>query len=145
MPVAVALSVAALCILLGLPLLSLFVRVPLAEVWRRLGDRTVLDALGLSLRTTLVATILVILIGLPTAWLFAYRSFPGKRIAEALLELPIVLPPTVAGLEGAVEHAIFAGDKVRLSFKVNWLSSDARRLIDEVVAGSAEPPGRKWT
>ena len=97
-PIAVGLSVAAFCILLGLPLLSLFVRVPLSQVWRRLGDRMVLDALGLSLRTTFVATVLVILIGVPTAWLFAYRSFPGKRIAEALLELPIVLPPTVAGL-----------------------------------------------
>jgi molybdate transport system permease protein len=54
--------------------------------------------LSLSLRTTIVATVLVILLGLPVAWVLAYRSFPGKRITEVLIELPIVLPPTVAGL-----------------------------------------------
>jgi molybdate transport system permease protein len=58
----------------------------------------VLDALRLSLVTSTSATALVMLLGLPVAYLLATRDFPGKRLLEVLLELPMVLPPTVAGV-----------------------------------------------
>jgi ABC-type sulfate transport system permease subunit len=44
------------------------------------------------------ATLLVMLLGLPTAYVLATRTFPGRRVLEVLLELPMVMPPTVAGL-----------------------------------------------
>ena len=52
----------------------------------------------LSLLTSLISTVAVVVLGLPVAYVLATREFPGKRFAEVLVELPIVLPPTVAGL-----------------------------------------------
>ena len=57
-----------------------------------------LEALRLSLITSVAATLAVMLLGLPVAYLLATRSFAGKRLIEAMLELPMVLPPTVAGV-----------------------------------------------
>jgi molybdate transport system permease protein len=64
----------------------------------RLGDPLVLQALRLSLVTSTAAAAGVVAIGLPVAYLLATRSFPGKRVVEVLVDLPMVLPPTVAGL-----------------------------------------------
>ena len=54
-------------------------------------------ALILSLRVTAVATTLIFTVGLALALLFARRQFPGKTFAETLVNLPLVLPPTVVG------------------------------------------------
>jgi molybdate transport system permease protein len=88
---------AVLLLFLALPFLGLLARVSPAEAWARLFDRRVLDALRLSLVTSALASAAIALLGTPTAWLLATRSFPGKRIFEVLVDLPMVLPPTVAG------------------------------------------------
>jgi molybdate transport system permease protein len=54
-------------------------------------------ALWLSLKVTTVATVAIVLVGLPVAWLFARRAFPGKTFLEAAILLPLVLPPSVVG------------------------------------------------
>ena len=56
------------------------------------------DALILSLWTSAVTVIIAIVAGTPVAYLLARASFPGKAIVDALIDLPIVLPPTVAGV-----------------------------------------------
>ncbi len=53
--------------------------------------------LWLSLRVAILATALVMLTGIPLAWLLARRNFPGKELLAALASLPLVLPPTVLG------------------------------------------------
>ncbi len=53
--------------------------------------------LWLSLRVAGAATLLVLLAGIPLAWLLARRNFPGKETLGALASLPLVLPPTVLG------------------------------------------------
>lgn len=53
--------------------------------------------LWLSLRVATLATGLVLLGGIPLAWLLARRNFPGKELVAALASLPLVLPPTVLG------------------------------------------------
>jgi len=55
------------------------------------------QALLLSLRITAVATVVILVVGLALALLFARRSFPGKTFCETLVNLPLVLPPTVVG------------------------------------------------
>jgi molybdate transport system permease protein len=55
------------------------------------------DALRLSVLVAGVATIIIVVVGLPLGRLFARRSFPGKSVAEALVLLPLVLPPSVVG------------------------------------------------
>jgi molybdate transport system permease protein len=60
-------------------------------------DTSVLFPLRLSMQVALMATALVVLAGIPTAYVLARRDFPGRDIVDALLTLPLVLPPTVTG------------------------------------------------
>jgi len=53
--------------------------------------------LALSLQVAAVATLLALAAGLAMGWVFARRRFPGSAVAEAILVLPLVLPPTVIG------------------------------------------------
>jgi len=84
---------------LGLPIAALLVR---AATVGRFDDaaagRAVLDALVLSLVTTATSLGLAVLFGLPVAWLLARRPPRGAVLLETLIDLPIVLPPSVAGL-----------------------------------------------
>jgi len=91
------LGCALLFVLLALPLVALFVRRPPTEVLAHLGEPLVLDALRLSVLTSLAATVLVVVLGLPAAYLLATRRFPGKSLVELLVQLPMVMPPTVSG------------------------------------------------
>jgi molybdate transport system permease protein len=93
-----ALAVLLLILLLGLPILAMLFRVPVGVLIGRLGDPEIRQALRLSLITSALSTLFVVLLGLPAAYLLAARSFPGKRLLEGILDLPMVLPPTVAGL-----------------------------------------------
>ena len=83
---------------LALPFLGVLLRVSPTATVARLGDPLVLSALRLSLVTAGLSTAVVALLGTPTAWLLATRRLPGQRIVEVLVLLPMVLPPTVAGL-----------------------------------------------
>ncbi|HEV8479713.1 MAG TPA: ABC transporter permease [Candidatus Eisenbacteria bacterium] len=96
--VAMVVAIAVLVLLLGLPLLALLVRVPSGSLLSRLSDPVIQEALRLSLFTSLVSTLIVVLLGTPVAYLLATRTFPGKPILETVIDLPMVLPPTVAGL-----------------------------------------------
>ena len=58
----------------------------------------VLTALWLSLATTGISLLVTVALGLPLAIVLARRSFRGKSLLEAVVDLPIVLPPSVAGL-----------------------------------------------
>jgi molybdate transport system permease protein len=81
----------------ALPFAGLLARISPVALLERLTEPAVLDALRLSLVTSLAATAAVVLLGTPTAYVLATREFPGKRLLEVLLALPMVLPPTVAG------------------------------------------------
>jgi molybdate transport system permease protein len=90
-------AAAGLLVFLALPLASLLVRVPPAALLARLGQPEVVAALRLSLLTSLAATAIAIALGGPLAYLLATREFRGKRLVETVVDLPMVLPPTVAG------------------------------------------------
>jgi molybdate transport system permease protein len=84
---------------LALPVIVLVVRsVVDGALGSALAARGVLTALGLSLATTAASLLLTILAGLPLALLLARGRFRGKSLVEAFVDLPIVLPPSVAGL-----------------------------------------------
>jgi molybdate transport system permease protein len=84
--------------LLVLPVASLLLRVPPGALIERLHSPTVTQALWLSMLTSFSASLLVIGLGLPVAYFLSSRRFVGKRVLETLIDLPMVLPPTVAGL-----------------------------------------------
>ena len=83
---------------LVLPLVAIFLRVPLGELVSHLGSRVAVDALLVTLETNAIAQALILLVGTPTAYFIASRRFRGRALAITLVELPLVLPPAVAGL-----------------------------------------------
>jgi molybdate transport system permease protein len=83
---------------LALPVVAIFLRVSPATLVRELGDPVARDALVVSLRTSALAQLLVVVLGTPTAYLLATRRFRGRSMALTLVELPLVLPPAVAGI-----------------------------------------------
>ena len=83
---------------LTLPIAAIFLRVPLDELVGQLGSERARDALRVSIATSLVAHALIVGIGTPAAYLLATRRFRGRGFVVSLLELPLVLPPAVAGL-----------------------------------------------
>ena len=90
-------TVIALTFLL-LPLVAIFLRVPFGEFLAQLHSDVAIDALLVTLETNAVAQLLIVLIGTPCAYLIATRRFRGRALAITLVELPLVLPPAVAGL-----------------------------------------------
>ena len=68
------------------------------DIHQRLGEAEVLSALGMSLRTSATATLIVLLLGVPMAYAMVRRSFPGKALLDTLIDLPIVVPPPIAGV-----------------------------------------------
>jgi molybdate transport system permease protein len=92
-------SAAALVLFLTIPLIAMF--------WRLLRDgqgvtpealATLKDAMTLSLLSTSIAMVIVVATGIPLAFFLARRPFPGSRVVDTLVDLPIVLPPAVAGI-----------------------------------------------
>jgi len=83
---------------LVLPLLGLALRSPWARLGEILTTTTVRQSLALSLWTSLVATAVSVLVGVPLAWLLARGRFPGRRVLQAAVTLPLVLPPVVGGV-----------------------------------------------
>jgi len=93
-------AVAALfALFLGLPIVTLVGRAVLdGSLATAIASRVVLDALSLSLVTTAISLVITVTLGLPLAYVLARRGFRGKGWLEAVVDLPIVLPPSVAGL-----------------------------------------------
>ena len=83
---------------LALPVVAIFVDTTPRELVASLGDDASLDALRLSLETTTIALALIVAVGTPAAWFLATREFRGKPVLVTLVELPLVLPPAVAGI-----------------------------------------------
>jgi molybdate transport system permease protein len=81
-----------------LPVIAIFLRVSPGELFGRLDDRVVLDALAVTAKTNGIAFALTLLVGTPAAYLIATRRFPGRAVVVTLCELPLVLPPAVAGI-----------------------------------------------
>ena len=71
---------------------------PLAELVSQLGSGVAVDALVVTLETNAIAQALILLVGTPAAYFIATRRFRGRAVAITLVELPLVLPPAVAGL-----------------------------------------------
>ncbi len=84
--------------LLIVPAVALVVRAP----WSKLGaiyrEYQFWDALRLSIETSLEATAISIVLGVPLAWILARRPFPGRSLIRAAVTLPLVLPPVVGGI-----------------------------------------------
>jgi len=82
----------------ALPIVAIFARVSPGTLINELGDPVARDALVVSLKTSAYAQALIVIAGTPTAYLIATRRFRGRSLVLTLFELPLVLPPAVAGI-----------------------------------------------
>jgi molybdate transport system permease protein len=83
---------------LALPVVAIFAHTTPGHLLDQLSNPVVRDAFVVSLKTSLIAQALIVGFGTPTAYLLATRRFLGHSVAITLVELPLVLPPAVAGI-----------------------------------------------
>jgi molybdate transport system permease protein len=95
---AMGLSIAVALAFLTLPVVAIFVNVSPGRLLSSLGHSQSLQALRLSLETSAIAVAVIVLVGTPAAYLLATRRFRGHAFVLTLIELPLVLPPAVAGI-----------------------------------------------
>jgi molybdate transport system permease protein len=117
-----------------LPVAAIFVHTSVSRLVSRLSDQQSLDALRLSLETTAVAAGVIVVIGTPAAYLLATRAFRGKAIVVTLIELPLVLPPAVAGI--GLLAALGPDGLVGRSFKHALVFQTAGVVVAQVFVGA---------
>jgi len=81
-----------------IPLAAVFYYLDPNKILVELGNPAIIDALGLGLVTSLLAAFISLIFSVPTAYLLATRNFRGKAVFDAVFDVPMVLPPAVAGL-----------------------------------------------
>jgi molybdate transport system permease protein len=96
--IALTVALAVALVFLTVPVVAIFVHTSPGELLSSLGDPAARDALRLSLVTTVAAMLVIVTIGTPAAYALATRDFRGKAAVTTLIELPLVLPPAVAGI-----------------------------------------------
>ena len=83
----------------ALPLLALILRAAMTgNLLQQLAQPIVLSALRLSALTSLASLLIIVLVGTPTAYLLARSTFPGKRLLDVFIDVPLALPPVVVGV-----------------------------------------------
>ncbi len=96
--VVVSILVVVFLLFLAVPLAALMLHEPVDLLWSTLRQPEVLQAIQISVITTLISTLLAVLFGLPVAYVLARTRFLGRRALEVLVILPTVFPPVVAGV-----------------------------------------------
>lgn len=87
-----------LVLFIVLPLVSTFLSTTPADFMASFSDQEVLHSIGLTFSAAAIATCVALVSGVPLAFLLARRKFAGKRLLEAILNLPVVIPHTAAGV-----------------------------------------------
>jgi len=96
--IAVGAASALLLLFIAVPLAALYAHLPPGRFLAALATPGALSALRISALTTACSLALTLVLGTPLAYVLARVRFPGRAIADALVDLPIVVPPAVAGL-----------------------------------------------
>ncbi len=87
-----------LLMFIALPLLALFLRTTPARFFEVLTQTQVIQAIQLSVFTSVSTTVITLILGTPVAYLLAQRRHGLNRVVDTLIDLPTVLPPAVAGV-----------------------------------------------
>ena len=96
--VAAALLIALVLAFLLLPIVALFTYQPVRELIDGFGTKVATEAILVSLKTNAIAFALMIGLGTPFAYVLARTRFPGRDLAVTVVEVPLVMPPAVAGI-----------------------------------------------
>ncbi len=112
-----------------LPIVAIFFHVPIGTLLHQMTNPVVTDALIISLKSVFIAQVVTIAFGTPTAWFLASRRFRGRSLAITIVELPIVLPPAVAGIGLLVAFGRFG----LLGSTFSWLGINVSFNLTAVV------------
>ena len=134
LPPAIAAPAAIATLVLVVPLVALLARAPWNEMSDLLASEALRSALRLSLLTATIATVVCVLVGVPLAWVLARVPFPGRRFVRAVVTVPLVLPPVVAGvaLLTAFGRHGFIGAPLRDAFGVTIPFSTTAVVLAQV-------------
>lgn len=110
----------------AVPLLGLTARVPWSDLGGLLASDVALEALRLSLVTSLLSTAVAVVFGVPLAWVIARMRFSGRFIVRGVVLLPLVLPPVVGGAallfalgrSGVIGEALYQNSGLVLPFSI---------------------------
>jgi len=94
-------SLAYLSLIVLIPLSAVFIKslgIGWEGLWEILSSERILKSLQLSFSSAIIAALINVVFGLLLAWCLVRYSFPGKRIVDALVDLPFALPTAVAGI-----------------------------------------------
>jgi len=91
-------SVGMVVLYLSLPIVALFLRTSPLLFYTSVQEQQVIDALVLSFVTAGIALLVIIIVGTPAAYFHSRNNYHGKWVVDILIDLPLVLPPAVAGL-----------------------------------------------
>ena len=91
-------ALTAVLLFLTLPIVAIFVDTGPLDLIASLGEEGALEALRLSLVCSAISVTIIVLVGTPAAYFLATRRFRGRAAVITLIELPLVLPPAVAGI-----------------------------------------------
>lgn len=156
-------------VLFLLPLVGLLWRTPWPRLVELVTSEVVADALRLSLLSSLAATAVSLVLGLPLAWLLARFDFPGRSMVRGLVLLPLILPPVVGGaallfavgrrgvlgeplfrasgivLPFSTAGVILATTFVAMPFLVITVEGAIRNLDDRFEGAAASLGAARWT
>jgi len=87
-----------LLLFIVVPLIATFAHTSLPLLWQTAAEKEVLFSIGLTLYAAGFATLFALVTGVPLAYLLARHNFPGRQIVEGIIDLPVVVPHTAAGI-----------------------------------------------
>jgi molybdate transport system permease protein len=116
----------ALLLLLALPVFSLIWRAGVDGLFPYIAQHNVISALKLSLWTSAISVGVIVITGTPLAFVLAQRKFIGKNLVELIVDLPVVLPPSVAGIALLIafgRQGVFGGWLTALNISLPFTSA----------------------
>ena len=113
------------------PLVRLLLQSTPASLGAALHDRELGAAIALTVLTASVASVLSLLLGVPLAYLLARARFPGRRLVEGIVELPVVIPHPVAG----IALLLFLGRQSPVGAALAALGLEVVNQVPGIIAG----------
>lgn len=83
---------------IALPLINIYINANYDVVITTMMEKEVYDSILLTFKASLVSTVIAIVLGVPLGYLLARKDFPGKSLVEGLINIPIIIPHTAAGI-----------------------------------------------
>ena len=111
------------------PLAQMVMKPSAGDLWDTVHDGDVIAAIALSLKTACIAGALAIAFGTPLAYLLARRAFPGKRLVESIIDIPIMIPHPIVG----IALISLAGRNHWIGRTLDWLGIDFMGSVNGIV------------